>query len=116
MVCSRGWYQGQYCFNIFVSVLDDGTECTLNKFASDTKLGEAFDAADGHAALQRDLSRLEKWADRKLMKFKKGKCKVLHLSRSNFHVPGQAGTNWFDHELPMCLLQERPVVSLALPE
>jgi len=31
----------------------------------------------------RDLSRLEKWPDRNLMKFHKGKCKVLRLWKKN---------------------------------
>ena len=37
------------------------------------------DAPEGHTAIQRDLNRLEKWADRNLMKFNKEMCKVLHL-------------------------------------
>jgi len=36
------------------------------------------DTPEGCAAIQRDLNRLEKWADRDLMKRNKGKGKVLH--------------------------------------
>jgi len=38
---------------------------------------------EGSAAIQRDLSRMEKWADRNLIKLSKGKCKALPLGRNN---------------------------------
>ncbi|KAK4806774.1 hypothetical protein QYF61_005570 [Mycteria americana] len=69
--------------NIFINNLADRAECTLNKFADDTKVGGMADMPEGHAAIQRDFDKLEKWADRNLMQFNKGKCKVLPLGRNN---------------------------------
>ncbi|GAB0179328.1 mitochondrial enolase superfamily member 1 [Grus japonensis] len=67
----------------FINGLDDGAECTISKFADDTKLGRMGDTPEGLAAIQRDLNRLEKWAGTSLIKFNKGKFKVLHLGRNN---------------------------------
>lgn len=54
-------------FNILISDLNDGTKYLLSKFADNTKLGGVADTPEGCAAIQRDLGRLEKWADKNLM-------------------------------------------------
>lgn len=44
---------------------------------------EVTDIPEGCAATQRNLGRLEKWADKNFMKITKGKCQILPL-RNNF--------------------------------
>ncbi|PKU27391.1 rna-directed dna polymerase from mobile element jockey-like [Limosa lapponica baueri] len=73
-------------FNIFINDLDDGAEHTLSKLQM-TKLGGVADTAEGCAAIQRDLNRLEKWTDRNLMQFNK-KFEVLHLGTAPVRAGG----------------------------
>ena len=74
---------GPVLFNIFVSDMDSGIECTLSNFVNGTKLCGSADMLEGRNAIQRDLDILVRWADANFMKFNQAKCKVLHLGWSN---------------------------------
>ena len=81
--CASRVGTGVGVFNIFAGDMDSGTECTLGKFADDTKLCGVVDMLKGRDGIQRDLDRLHRWACANLTNFNKAKCKVLHMGQSN---------------------------------
>lgn len=63
LICIMGYKVPHYDYNLY-NDLYNGVAGTLSKLANDTKLGGVSEMPEACAAIQKDLHRLEKWAER----------------------------------------------------
>jgi len=76
--------------------MDSKIECTLSKFADDTKVSGVVDSVEGSGAFQMDLDRLERWAHANLVQFNKAKRKVLHMGQENPNHGYRLSGEWIE--------------------
>ncbi|KAJ7395798.1 hypothetical protein BTVI_151798 [Pitangus sulphuratus] len=80
---------GPGLFDLFINDLDEGTEAS----SASSKLGGVASTPECCAAIQKNLDRLERWTEKNIMKFNKGKCRVLHLGKNNPRHQYRLGTD-----------------------
>jgi len=79
----QGSVLGPILFVIYINDLPEVVSCAVKIFADDSKLYNRVKHSSGQESLQQDLEAAGVWSEKWQLLFNVGKCKVLHLGRSN---------------------------------
>ncbi|KAI8500844.1 hypothetical protein Bbelb_216620 [Branchiostoma belcheri] len=79
----QGSVLGPILFVIYINDLPESVSCAVKIFADDSKLYGNVKQSNSIEAIQGDLNEVDKWSKLWQLQFNVGKCKVLHLGRSN---------------------------------
>ena len=82
----QGSVLGPICFVAFINDIDDVLDIVngfVCKFADDTKYGRIIRNEEDQKQMQRDIDRLNEWAEIWQMDFNTKKCKIMHCGSTN---------------------------------
>ncbi len=79
----QGSVLGPTLFLIYINDLPEVVHNIAKLFADDTKLYKQIVDDSSCISIQDDLNELANWSEKWQLKFNAGKCKAMHLGRSN---------------------------------
>ena len=90
---SIGSVLGPILFLLYVNDLPGMVESSVKMFADDTKLWRPIATNDDKSKLQLDLSNLDNWSEKWLLKFNAAKCHVMNIGKKS-NGENESTWNW----------------------
>ena len=92
----QGSVLGPLLFILFINDIESGLENKVWKFADDTKIVSNVHLLEGNFSLQKDIDKVEAWAESWSMQFNVNKCKIMHIGHNNINFNYSMNSQWLD--------------------